>query len=483
MSESAERVAVVLTVVAVVGVVAPMLGTAGATAEGDLATETTIPEVQWDQTYPTFDNPTQGQDLAETPDGGFVAVATISPTDSPGVDTVIRKVGPDGEQEWAEYIRTPDDKVATAVTYSQNGYVLAGYDETGENAEQIWVAKYDQEGNLVWERFYGGGQDERAYDITTTADGGLAVAGFTASRNVESAWLLKLDVGGLRQWSGTYDAEMAQRAHAVEQLDDGGFVLVGEADGPTGPNPWVLRTDAEGEKRWHVMRNTEAVDLLRDVTVTEDGYAAVGYRKLSEERNAGLVVLTSTGGSVTAAETLQLRNSDQFYGVAPGPRDTEDRVLIAGVSKEADDSRTGDVDEARRSSQAVLVELRMDFNYRQSTLYGAEGYDDARAVIQTEDGGYAFTGVRTDRLDDPTHPYITRTVGTQADTTQPPTTTAGTGGGTGDGTTSADGGGVDGGGDQVTTNTDGGGTPGFAPLAVVLALAVVVVAAAVRNRR
>jgi len=483
MRLTGERVAVLVTVLAVVGAVAPVVGTVGAgtTDDAALSRETAIPAVQWDVTYPTFDNPTQGRDLAETPDGGFVAVASVEPTDSPGTDMAIRKVTADGDQEWAEYVRTPRDTVANAVTYSQNGYVLAGYRDTAD-ADQVWVAKYDQEGELVWERTFGGDRDERAYDVITTDDGGLAVAGYTDSRRVESAWLLKLDVGGLQQWSRAYDAEMAQRARAVEQLPDGDFVLAGEADGPTGPNPWLLRADANGDKRWHVMVESEQPDLLRDVVATEDGVVGVGARELSEERNTGLVLAASSGGSVTAVETLSVRNSAQFYGVEPGPRDTENRVMIAGVSKEADDSATGDVDEARRSSQALLVELRLDFNYRQTELYGDTGYDDARGIVQTEDGGYAFTGTRLDRAGDPTHPYIIRTAGTQPDTTQPPTTTAGDGGGTTARSTD-DGGNGDGDDGATTTTADGdGGSPGFGVLAVLAALALVAGGVGLRER-
>ena len=62
------------------------------------------------------------------------------------------------------------------------GYIaVAKYTPYGSSATNVWIVKFDAAGNLSWQRIYNAWGDDYANAIDVSADGGYVVAGYTSS--------------------------------------------------------------------------------------------------------------------------------------------------------------------------------------------------------------------------------------------------------------------------------------------------------------
>jgi hypothetical protein len=106
-------------------------------------------------------------------------------------------------------------------------------------------------------------------------DGGCALAGESDGNFT----LIKFDSLREIEWTYTYGGAEYERCFSLIQLPDSGFVLAGETEsyGNGGYDIWLLRLDAVGDSLWSLAIGTEAYEIGRFVSLTEDnGYFVAG---------------------------------------------------------------------------------------------------------------------------------------------------------------------------------------------------------------
>ncbi|MDA0265178.1 MAG: DUF5666 domain-containing protein [Chloroflexi bacterium] len=237
-----------------------------------------------------------------------------------------------------------DDFAHAAVQTPDGGFVVAGETQSsGAGGRDVWLIKTDGSGNQLWTRTFGGPADDVAFAIAKTRDGGLVMAGSTAAdEDAKTDFLLiKTDSFGIRQWSQTYanlglrgilNVESNDVAYAVRQTQDGGYIVAGSTDGEAGRNIWLVKTDSGGILVWDQEFGANGSETAYSVLQTADGgYVVAG--------STDSIDLASNGG----ADFLLLKT------------DAEGRPLWT------------------------------------NTL-GGEFNDEARSVIETQDGGFALAG-------------------------------------------------------------------------------------------
>lgn len=240
---------------------------------------------------------------------------------------------------------TDDDFAHSVIQTNDGGYAIAGETQSfGAGGRDFWLIKTDPSGNALWTRTFGGPKDDVAYAVIQTADGGLVVAGASAQStgNKSDFLLVKTDSQGVEQWSRRYaniglpgilNTQSNDIARAVSQTSDGGFIIVGSSDGQGTQDMWLVKTDAVGALQW------------------EDEYGA--------------------GGSEVGFSVQQ--TADGGY-------------VVAGSTDSVDLATNGGTD-------FWLLKTDSSGNEQWTNTLGGEFNDEARAVVQTTDGGFALAGI------------------------------------------------------------------------------------------
>ena len=238
-----------------------------------------------------------------------------------------------------------DDFAHAVVETIGGGYVIAGETQSfGAGGRDFWLIKIDAFGNQLWTRTFGGPADDVAYAVAQTSDGGLVVAGSSAqdSGSKTDFLLIKTDSLGIQQWSQRYanlglpgilDSESDDIAYAVRQTDDGGYIIAGSTDGQNGQDVWLVKTDADGFLDWAKEFGASGSETAFSVRQTDDG----GY-------------------------------------------------VVAGSTDSIDLASNGGADFWLLKTDSLGAEMW-------TNTLGGEFNDEARAVVQTADGGFALAGI------------------------------------------------------------------------------------------
>lgn len=189
-------------------------------------------------------------------------------------------------------------------------------------------------GSVSWSKTYGHQGYDEGYGLVQTIDGGYAMAGETSSFGSGDMdfYLVRTDENGTMLWEKVYGRPYDDKCYSMIQTADGGFALVGYTDAlQIGlQDIWLIKTDSSGTMQWN------------------QTYGGTG------DQCALSVVQTSDGGYALAGYTTP------YYG---------------------------------GNEDFWLVKTDSAGNIQWSMTYGGSSADDARCMIQTNDGGYALGGL------------------------------------------------------------------------------------------
>jgi len=320
------------------------------------------PAVEWQKIYRFGED---GYVLLQTDDGGYAICGggyskSIKPT------ATLITIDSSGSMQWNKNLSSIF--TSTLVLTSDGGYAASGV-----KGEVGTLYKLDSEGNSQWNQTYTGGADipfGGSLAMIQTSDDGYALAlnsntgQVLFGRDANFIMLIKLDSSGNVQWAKncnfTNDYSVSYSAASLIQTSDGGYAIAGymfsgninEADF------CFIKTSPEGNVEWTKRFGGVDDDRANSVIQTSDGgYVLAGNTNSfgAGDSDAWLIKTDSTGNQLWT----------QTYGGTGWL--TELNGVPLGF--EIDGVRMG----STRGSN------------------GSEG-DVANCVIQTSDGGFAFTG-------------------------------------------------------------------------------------------
>ncbi|MGB5845524.1 MAG: PQQ-binding-like beta-propeller repeat protein [Anaerolineales bacterium] len=173
----------------------------------------------------------------ESPDGGFVVLASLLRFPEPGDDIYLLKLDKDGNKVWDrtweegttsayDLIRTTDDNYLIAASY-------ASADDTARSKADFLFIKVDQQGNEIWTSAFGDPvMMDYPMSVTQAADGGYIAAGdWIKDMSGASLGLIsitKIDSDGKLVWEKTIKpAGQHNVLRTWLQLADGSCLLIG----------------------------------------------------------------------------------------------------------------------------------------------------------------------------------------------------------------------------------------------------------------
>jgi hypothetical protein len=340
---------------------------------------------QWAFTYGGSDDDSLIS-IQQTQDGGYIVAGTTSSFGAGSGDIVLMKLTASGELTWQKAYGGTGTEMAKSIRQTRDGgYIVAGQTSSfGAGDINLWVMKLSSAGVITWQKRYGGTGDDYAGSIQQTQDGGYIVTGHTFSfgEGVCDAWVLKLDSTGVVTWFKTYGGAGEDAIDSIQQTQDGGYIAAGSTTsfGVESSDVWILRLDSAGEAVWQKTYGRSGGDWARAIQQTRDGeHIVAGYTSLSNVENGDAWVMKLSSAGAVVWQKAYGGSGDEF---AKAIQQTQDGgYIVAG-----DTWPLGGPDDAwvfKLDSAGEIVWQR---------IYGGSAWDSAESIQQTQDGGYIVAG-------------------------------------------------------------------------------------------
>lgn len=335
-----------------------------------------------------------------------------------------------GQIDWTKtFGGTQEETAQNIVVTPDGGYALVGYtksingDITDHTAEEnnYWVLRLDANGTVLWSKTYGGTSDDRAESIATTSDGGFVISGYSRSNDEDvtenqgfyDQWIVKIDASGNIQWQKSLGFSGNDQSYAVIQTTDGGYFATGFLDvsasggaGDFGRSAissatlhgvgefWCHKLDASGNRIWSRYFGGSNNDRSYDVLETNDG----NFLLVGSSESDDFDISNSKGSydfwvlKISASGDLIWENSYGGSGIDIGYAATKSHdgnYIIVGDTRSTD----GDVSNFYGVADFWVIKVSdTDGSLIWEKSYGGDDFDSARAITQTQNGGYAIVG-------------------------------------------------------------------------------------------
>jgi predicted secreted protein len=293
-----------------------------------------------------------------------------------------------------QYNATP----AAGVTTSASGSFTANIVVPSVASGNYNVTAIDASGNRAvssisvvsssfgWSKTYGGtGNDIGTGDTVQTSDGGYAVSGDTSSSGAGGTdfWLFKTDANGNMLWNKTYGGALDETCGDMCLAGDGGFALAGNTRsfGAEGRDVWLVKTDAAGNMMWNKTYGGTGDDYMLDVIQTSDnGYMMSGYT-------------ASFGAGANDAWLIKTDASGSMLWNKTYGGNLTDMGYGVVQTNDGGYTFTGYTSSfGAGGNDAWLVKTDASGNMLWNKTYGGNSTDQTYALARTSDGGYAMAG-------------------------------------------------------------------------------------------
>lgn len=233
---------------------------------------------------------------------------------------------------------------------------------------------------------------EQINQVLTATNGTLIAVGHTLSadgRSLDGLFLAVDPTTGKeitrKSFATAYDASF----NAVVQDYDGTFILVGyKKDRSKGKDGWVIQLDQQGKSLLDTSpRSKEGRDdELIDVAIDKDGNVlAVGHQRFKKSFNG--LWLVQIEGDQTHDRVIPDITLGFVTSMTASPTGG---FAILGNTWEYTPSQPD-------NAWVLKVDAKGKEEWPSPKYYGDKGYQDAKDIIATPDGGYAIAGVTTSK--------------------------------------------------------------------------------------
>jgi hypothetical protein len=291
------------------------------------------------------------------------------------------------------YGETETQYANALVQTNDGGYAMAGRTWSPLVSDyDCWLVKTDSAGNIEWNKTYGNTSWDEAYDLVQTSDSGYVLVGYTSvagSYQLRDAYVVKTNSAGVVQWERSYGVTANEYAVAVIQTNDGAYAVAGYTVTNAGDDsePWLIKINAEGDQVFGRFYGGPDFDYFTDlVQTTDNGYAISGY---TESYGSGgydfWLVKTDSNGNALWSQT--------YGGTVGGPSGWEEANALVltddGGYALAGYAQCYDITDC----DFWLVKTDSNGVMQWSNSYGGPAPEIADSLVRTVDGGYALAGI------------------------------------------------------------------------------------------
>ncbi len=326
----------------------------------------------------------------------------------------------------------PDELTAFQQT-SDDGFILAGYSNSGANGDKsqptygsydYWIVKLNKSGIKEWDADFGGSENDYLTCVCQTSDGGYLLGGYSVSdisgcktQNnwdvsglTSDYWVVKTDSLGVKLWDKGYGGMSQDHPTTIIETNDGGFMIGGFSSSVAGGDKtqstfgtndyWIIKADAFGNKLWDKDFGGLTSDNLRSLRQTSDhGYILGGLSNSGISGNKTQasfgafdfwLVKTDSLGNFLWDKVFGGNFNDYLWSLDV----TNDKGFIfagissSGISGNKTTSQWGGTD---MDFWAVKTDS-LGNNQWQRNLGGTDNEDEFGNLSVAGDGGFVFAG-------------------------------------------------------------------------------------------
>lgn len=346
-----------------------------------------IPQIQWSKSY----GGVAGYSVIQTPDQGFLVIgsnATYSFEARGYVDfnASLLKTNSLGDLLWKQTIPFGEYIIQT----KDGGYAAAGtatitqIDIDSIKSGRFFLAKLDSQGNLLWNKTLEvDKKDDGVYSFIETDDGGYAIVGTTTDTDQYKTYalLVKTDATGDVLWSNTYGGSEGGYAWSITQTSDDGYSIIGTRD----LSFWLIKTDSNGSVQWDKTYHQN----LQPPPVQTAAYARSG---ISTSDGGYLIVGTLSSIKDIAWVVKTDPNGNMQWNKTYG---TSNKNIFNHVVQTNDG---GYAFSGLSNNQAWIVKTDSKGNIQWNTTYDDSVEPRGKSLVETSDGGYALVGTSSDGI-------------------------------------------------------------------------------------
>ena len=348
-----------------------------------------VPTVEWESTW-GVEGDDQAFNIYLTDDGGYVTAGNTQQFNDGWNDIVFVKFDADGNNVWARrYGSTSYAEYCTDFIQLHNGgYLLLGSKVQSPYPSQYYAFLASSEGYIAWENSFGNP------DRRSSACGAVELIDSVVTYYIAGTCqledyrydiaFLKVAPNGALVWQEHYGSiEGSEEGCSICPAGDGSFVITGKWLYETDPE-WVyalvlVKVDCYGNLIWRRFFGAGYESCGLKVKQTADGgFIAVGKAKTDGYYDDWMVVRTDSEGLPQWTRYFGGSHSDVALDVVELPNDAG--FVVAGTM------HYGQWD-------ACLLRLNADGDSLWAVRVGGDpGYEEARGVKQTSDGGFIMAG-------------------------------------------------------------------------------------------
>ncbi|MDD4050748.1 MAG: hypothetical protein PHR28_02460 [candidate division Zixibacteria bacterium] len=328
-----------------------------------------------------------GLALVETPDGGIVAAGYTDSYGAGSTDAYLIGIDPAGQLAWEKTFGASSyDGARALLANSDGGYAVAGYTYSFiTRSADVLLVKTDASGAAVWEKSYGGPLAQGGHAVARAPDEGYLVAGYAAAvgSGVNDVYAIKIDSAGNSIWNKTYGGTAVDEGHAVCRASDGGYIIVGDtySFGAGSSDVYMLKIDEDGNLAWQKTFGGSADERGSAVAPTRDGGYIIAGRTFSF--GAGILDMYLVKTDAAGNLTWQKTFGGPSSDEACAVAQTSDGgYAVAGFT---DSFGAGNFD-------AHLVKTDASGNKLWQKTYGGAQDDGANCLTLGIDGGFILAG-------------------------------------------------------------------------------------------
>lgn len=288
----------------------------------------------------------------------------------------VLKLNSNGDTLWT--CNFGDGSTSSTTIYSIKENSDGSYIATGNTNSQLLLLKLSDTGNLLWAKTYGA--NSYGKDILQTNDGGFIIAGGTQNigAGLSDSYFIKTDTNGDTLWTRVIGGAKNDYAQFIKQTSDNGFIAVGNSYSydTTYSRPFILKLDSSGNLEWTKIYSVPS--LYVSCTTTQNDTVVIASS--SSNSKYLLTKLTPNCDSIIWAKTTGTGGDNIPFDM----KGTDDNgFVVAGYTLGGPPG----------VPNMYLVKTNSNGDTLWTKAYGESGGDEAYSIVQSNDGGFALTGI------------------------------------------------------------------------------------------
>jgi len=342
--------------------------------------------------YPIDILGSEGMEVVQSRNGGYVIMANYSGTDMNGTDRDLFLILTDefGRQTNASPVTfgTNGFDRGYSILEVDDGYIVVGSSQYGEK-KQGYLVKLGVNGQLIWQRNYQGYSDMELREVIEHQEGGYVMTGYSNNISGEKkVILLRTDAVGDSLWAREIGyTGFNDIGESLERFQDR-ILVVGTTtpmDGSAYSELLVLNTNREGKGifayKIYGDYDLHAGEIILDPS--GNPYLMGNDRNpISEDSRIYVAKLELIGSELDQISVAESKYLEELNSVWGSDLETAEYGTLAISGWES----------IQNDLNIYFTLIDVSFRQIHRQTFGSKGYQAAQSIYFTNDNGYAMTG-------------------------------------------------------------------------------------------